>query len=259
MPRSGVAYEQVVEAAQEVLRDGQSPSVRAVTNILGTGSSTTINKHLRTFWRDLGQSMKAPTLEGMPGDLVKPMRELWDVAKNTALERLAEERTAARAKADQAIERVTEIQQLLETRDKELVAAQDHARALEERITALSESEQALSDRLKAEHDRRARAESDRKAQAERAEIDRGHFQARVDQMAAANERLEERITAQDHSHQARLKEIQERAEAQEEHWLRQLEVVRQEARETLDREVAARHSAEKQTKACQEEIAALR
>lgn len=51
MPREGVSYEQVVTAAEALLKEGQPPSIRLVrARLNGTGSPNTIHRHL-SEWR----------------------------------------------------------------------------------------------------------------------------------------------------------------------------------------------------------------
>ena len=89
---AGIEYLQVEEAARQLLRDGQYPSVSAVRHALGTGSASTVHRHLKTFWGKLGESMAAPVLEGMPDTLAPLLRDLWDKAVAEALERFDAER-----------------------------------------------------------------------------------------------------------------------------------------------------------------------
>lgn len=49
MARPGVEYEQIERVARKLLSQGQHPSVQKVRNELGTGSNSTIAKHLKTW------------------------------------------------------------------------------------------------------------------------------------------------------------------------------------------------------------------
>lgn len=51
MAREGVSYDQVAKTADELLGDGQQPTIRLIRDRLGTGSPNTIHRHL-TLWRD---------------------------------------------------------------------------------------------------------------------------------------------------------------------------------------------------------------
>lgn len=59
MQTHGITYEQVALAAQKLLELGQSPTTKAVRAELGSGSQSTITKHLRQ-WRE-NESEKAKT------------------------------------------------------------------------------------------------------------------------------------------------------------------------------------------------------
>lgn len=58
MAREGITFEQVSAAAEDLLKTGQQPTIRAIRERLGTGSPNTIHKHLTT-WR---ASLPAPNV-----------------------------------------------------------------------------------------------------------------------------------------------------------------------------------------------------
>ena len=62
MARSGVTYEQVVEAATAIEAEGEHPSIQRVRQRLGSGSPNTIHKYLRQ-WKEAGSAQKPVTLK----------------------------------------------------------------------------------------------------------------------------------------------------------------------------------------------------
>ncbi len=49
MSRPGITYDDVVDAVQHLQKKGIYPSIDNVRNYLGTGSKTTINRHLQRW------------------------------------------------------------------------------------------------------------------------------------------------------------------------------------------------------------------
>jgi len=62
MPRTGIIYDQVAAVADSMMAERINPTIRNVTERLGTGSGTTIHKHL-TRWRNERQAPAAVTTE----------------------------------------------------------------------------------------------------------------------------------------------------------------------------------------------------
>lgn len=60
MPRSGVKAWMVEEAVKRLMNEGKHPTIERVRIILGTGSYTTISRHLRNFQK------KPPTTNDKP-------------------------------------------------------------------------------------------------------------------------------------------------------------------------------------------------
>lgn len=84
MARPGVEYEQIERVARKLLSQGQHPSVQKVRNALGTGSNSTIAKHLRT-WQESFQAENTLQLpESVPEDLLTPLDDFWSLAVQKA-------------------------------------------------------------------------------------------------------------------------------------------------------------------------------
>lgn len=78
MARQGITYSEVAEAASQLVGQGRHPTIEQVRIILGTGSSTTIANHLKT-WKE-GQSAVSLTAirEQLPEELIALMKGLWE-------------------------------------------------------------------------------------------------------------------------------------------------------------------------------------
>lgn len=78
MPRHGVQYAEIAKVADSLLSEGKNPTIEQVRRELGTGSSTTIARHLKV-WRDQqhGINLQAAK-ENIPAELISLMKELWE-------------------------------------------------------------------------------------------------------------------------------------------------------------------------------------
>ena len=80
MARTGIEYKDVERSARRLFSQGITPSVQRVRNELGTGSNTTIAKHLNT-WRESFSESRSPALpESVPEDLMNPLDDFWSTA-----------------------------------------------------------------------------------------------------------------------------------------------------------------------------------
>lgn len=76
-----VTPESVATAAWELQRAGENPSVRAVTDKLGSGSATTIHKHLKAWKEQMAQRARR---EPMPEVLARAQEDAWQLALDQA-------------------------------------------------------------------------------------------------------------------------------------------------------------------------------
>jgi chromosome segregation ATPase len=102
MPRPGVTREQVFEAADTLLREGQTPTVVGVRSRLGTGSPNTITP-LLAQWKAQNDTTRVEALPPLPEPVEGAMRQVWGAAWKRAQEQLEGEREAL-AKARETIE-----------------------------------------------------------------------------------------------------------------------------------------------------------
>ncbi len=65
---AGITYEQVAQVADQMIADGQRPTMRGVRDALGSGSLSTVHKFLNA-WLDARPQAQAAAPE-LPGELV---------------------------------------------------------------------------------------------------------------------------------------------------------------------------------------------
>jgi chromosome segregation ATPase len=102
MPRPGVTREQVFEAADALVREGQTPTVVGVRTRLGTGSPNTITPMLAQ-WKAQNETRRVEALPPLPEPVEGAMRQVWGAAWQGAQAQLEGEREAL-ARARETIE-----------------------------------------------------------------------------------------------------------------------------------------------------------
>jgi hypothetical protein len=122
MPRPGITREQVFEAADALVREGQGPTVVSVRARLGGGSPNTIAP-LLAEWKALHEHRQAVSLPPVPEPVETVLRQVWGVAWQQARDQLEGEREAL-GQARKAIEQErAEMLSEIERLDSELSAA----------------------------------------------------------------------------------------------------------------------------------------
>lgn len=248
MPRPGVTREQVFEAADALVREGQSPTVVAVRGRLGGGSPNTITPLLGE-WKALHESRQVESIPPVPEGVETVMRQVWGSAWKEAQGQLEAER-AALTKVREDIE--TERGQMLgeiSRLDSELEAARETLRLREEALE---------TERRAHEHSRGQRREAQAIA-AERAE----RIAAQEEELQDAR-RLIEEVRGSSSRLETQLGHAREELEAirgelqQERERVRQLsgelEDVRREAEEAGGRAEREAEKAHRQHLAMEEE-----
>lgn len=107
--------ESVRSAALQLLARGEMPTWRAVNQILGGGSATTISALLKSVWLEVGQRVARPDL---PESVAELAQSLWSEAQDQAEAALAQRRADIEARLQAADEAMAGLRQ-----------AQDAARA----------------------------------------------------------------------------------------------------------------------------------
>ena len=143
--RRGISADQVYAAAESISSGGNSPTIRSVRDLLGTGSLTTIRRYLAA-WRDQRPSEAAPAHE-MPSDLVAAYsRELQRVA-DTATSAMRKDLAEARQEADD----LTDAGELLESERDEALARAEAAERSRDKLSGQVEQQVQEIERLRAD------------------------------------------------------------------------------------------------------------
>lgn len=161
MARTGVTETQVATAADQLLLAGERPTIERVRAVLGTGSPSTLIRHLDGWWRDLGRRLadkqRQVAIPDAPDSVTDLASALW--------------RAAVEAGQDHAEAALAGHRQRLREDEKSL-QAERHAIAQENqaRQTAVAEATaaceqalaqaQSLAHQLQVETERRIRAET---------------------------------------------------------------------------------------------------
>ncbi|TQV77421.1 hypothetical protein FLL45_05615 [Aliikangiella marina] len=107
MARIGVTLEDVSDAAARLLLDGKSPTVALVREYLGTGSNTTISRHLKSWRANNHKRSKNLLSDKMPEKLIPTFESLWNTALSEA-ETSFRERQEEWQKSQQALQSMTD-------------------------------------------------------------------------------------------------------------------------------------------------------
>jgi chromosome segregation ATPase len=82
MARIGISYEQVAQAADQLVSNGQKPTINAIRELLGTGSPNTIILHLQK-WRE-AQPVQQKQVRSLPDALISTLNTTIEQAEAQA-------------------------------------------------------------------------------------------------------------------------------------------------------------------------------
>lgn len=167
MARIGLSEQQVFEAAEALLNEGQGVTVSAVRERLGSGSYSTINTHLGK-WREAEGSRKPADIPDIPPSVDTALRHVWALAWKESQERTRAEREGLdsarrdmeRGKKDMEAEiarlealgdaqgdEIKKLEDLLAEQSKALSQAQNEKQALSVENARLDERVKAAENR----------------------------------------------------------------------------------------------------------------
>jgi hypothetical protein len=124
MGRIGVSYEEVAQAVQEAQGKGKSPTVDNIRLIIGTGSKSTIARHLRD-WRNQ-QGIARGSDGAIPSELLGLVKGLWERLRDTVEQKGYEYQC-------ESDEKVKQIQQQFTQSQQQYAALQEQHHHLEEK------------------------------------------------------------------------------------------------------------------------------
>lgn len=78
MARLGVTYQDIANAANQLVGQGKQPTIEMIRHFLGTGSSTTIANHLRKWRAEQDGTLNLSRVENLPKEMITLMKGLWE-------------------------------------------------------------------------------------------------------------------------------------------------------------------------------------
>lgn len=159
MSKTGITETQVAEAADQLLANGSDVSARAIRQALGTGSMTTVIKHLRVWRNARHTDGTAPTELPRPvrDAALRALHEVWCTANREAREAIEQIRMAAGKRGDdlerdldEALSASQELEEKLGDRTAELATIQERTAALERELFTKELEVRMLRERLEA-------------------------------------------------------------------------------------------------------------
>lgn len=123
MARTGVTFEQVVEAAKAIAAEGENPTIQRVRLSLGTGSPNTIHKHLRQW---IAQSRPEKQVA------LKLPEKIQDALVAEISRQASEARAGAESEAQEAMSTADELAEQGEKMEQEIEALKTRVASLEQ-------------------------------------------------------------------------------------------------------------------------------
>lgn len=222
--RTGVTLIDITRAADQLLGEGERPTVDGVRKVLGTGSPATVNNLLKEYYQAL------PTRLNLPAAIATAAAELYQKIRETAQGEVAEQQEIFQR--DLAADR--------EKLSADRSAFESDKASLQQQLAALTSEKQGLQDQLSALQTKVLGLERNLSEQTERAAA------AESRALSATEER--ERATAK---HAAEVAHLREQAEGNERHLLARIE-----DQKTQTKRIATER--EKEASAAQSRISAL-
>lgn len=146
MARHGVAFEDVEKAVAELRVKGLRVTQLAVLNLLGTGSLSTIHKHLKVINdRELTTSSMTKALPPEIESVLKEtMTQVWTQASSLASQDIEAIRAHARERTERAEIEVTEITEAFDAVSAKLAACQTQIAQMQAEVHQV-QSERAVA------------------------------------------------------------------------------------------------------------------
>lgn len=217
MPR-GVTQEQVSEAADVLLRQGERPTIEKVRGHLGTGSPNTLVRLLDAWWQSLGERLDAIDRKA---SIPEAPDSVNDMASNLWLKALEEAARLQEQALEGQRERLRHDEALLKERTQATREAVEEAQLA---ARAAAESQRAIQARLE-ELTKRAEEQS---ALIEDLTAQRDALSADRESMVEANQRLQADLRKHIEQAAAERKENSSKQAADQKYWLLELDRARQ-------------------------------
>jgi Plasmid replication region DNA-binding N-term len=209
-----ISQADVFRAADELLLEGNRPTIDRVRMRLGRGSPNTINDHLDAWWTKLGsrlRDMPGQEFPQLPERVGQALQHLWNEALDGARGALHDALLAREQALDERTRHLTEREQVTEARTGALEEALALAR---EQLAAANQRSQALEQSVQERDTEGAR------------------LRTRLDALEADGANSHAKLEAASAAHQAERGQLQERYAASESHWLLEVDRARQHAKD---------------------------
>ena len=223
----GITESDVHTAADELVANGERPTVERIRAHLGTGSPNTVTRWLETWWKNLGIRLqpKRPDLKDAPAVLAELAGQWWALAlqhaRESVLEELAEAKQSladesdelrvqqqnfaeeaselhAKATASAHAERlartqVAELRQLVDQLQSQLTESTQQRASVDQRLEQLDVARQALEARL---HEEQELARSERESLMEHARSVENRAAREIDQARQQTKDLQTKLAS---------------------------------------------------------------
>ncbi len=207
----GVTLSDITHAADQLLADGERPTIEGVRRILGTGSPATVNSLLKQYFQAL------PARLNLPAPIATAAAELYEKVRSTALDDL----NAQRAEQESAF---GEQQARLAQERRDLEAERTSA---QQRVVDLVTDIERTREQLKTTTAKLAVTEKELSAQTTRASTAEAQFKAAEQERERSGQK-----------HVAELQRLKDQTEGNERHFLGRIEEQKAQVhRLTQDRE----------------------
>ncbi len=137
MARPGISYTDVEKIAHNIQGQGQLPTIERIRQLLGTGSSSTIATHLRTWKTRQDETYRIASKEKLPEELVALLKGLWERVIDQADQKI-EALQASQTKTQQ------ESQQQYETLEKSYQQLQRQFQQTEQNLKTENQEKRSL-------------------------------------------------------------------------------------------------------------------
>jgi len=160
MARPGVTYFDVAKTVVQLIEQKIHPSIEEIRKVLGTGSNSTINRHLREWRSKHGHQVEME--QGLPDSLLVVVKGIYDGIKEESINKIniieSESKSAIVELRTRLVELEAERNKLIQTnkmledstneRQEENLALQRKLRALEQTIDKKTMENNTLQERL---------------------------------------------------------------------------------------------------------------
>ncbi|MBB1488754.1 DNA-binding protein [Oceanospirillum sediminis] len=235
MARSGISYDEVKLAIDEMLAEGLNPTIAGLREKLGTGSFTTISEHLKRWRGERQEKPVAATGTPAPETLSGMMQSLWQQAREEANKELEQYKEKIDQEVKSALEEKQKaLESALET-EKKNSWLEDKNTELQNRISEserltgqLQEQNQALTEEVELAGKQLEAVKKTAKEQQD------AHLEKESELQQALDEQ-KDAVAEISKGFQQQLSEERKRSEQSEQHWLSQLDSERQKNKQLTD------------------------